>query len=473
MRKNSSIFRKLIGSYIIFALVAIAIVTGVMVIYLFSALDISETSDFPGLTILEDGSIGNLDDVKTLNGWVEELDENYKVVNVYGNKQTDDMSYTEKQLIEYAAQRNNRSVYYLYWQKKEGGYYLIYYPKEAFMVTYSFDAGWVFETNLDMAAIVLLVALLILDLIGVSLYISRKIRRPLNDLISGMKRVEQGEEQVELSMQTEKEFLEIQEAFNHMTEQLSIQKAENEKMSNSRQKMLLELSHDIKTPVSTIKSYAYALQEGMVPENELAKYYQTIARKADRVNTMSEDLFTMLKVESADYPLEKKPLDLAEVTRQICAEFYEEITEAGYDFEIEIPDEAVFVNGDEKLLTRVISNLLINAKKYNRTGKRIKISLESAAATEDVVVMRILDDGTPIEPSVRDTMFHAFVRGESARSTKGGTGLGLAIAKAVMEKHGGSISYEERNGNNVFELTMPRFFCGAPANGDAKQAHSH
>ena len=455
-RNRGSIFRKLMGSYVIFALIAIVVVTVVMAVYFLTALDLSEDSKFPGLLILEDGSIGNLDDVMTLNGWVEELDENYTVVNVYGNKQTKDTSYTEKQLIEDAAQMNDRSEYYLYWQKKEGGYYLMYYPKEAFVVTYSFDAGWVFETNLNMVAMLILVLLLILDLLGVSIYISRKIRRPLNNLISGMKRVEQGEEQVELSMQTEKEFLEIQEAFNHMTEQLYMQKAENAKMSKSRQRMLLELSHDIKTPVATIKSCAYALQEGMVPENELTKYYQTIALKADRVNTMSEDLFTMLKMESADYQLEQKPLDLAELTRRICAEFYEEITEAGFDFEIEIPDEAVFVNGDEKLLARVISNLLVNAKKYDQTGKRIEVAIEvMPASAKEVVMIRVSDDGTPIEPSVRDTMFHAFVRGESARNTKGGTGLGLSIAKAVMEKHGGTISYEERNGMNVFELMLP------------------
>lgn len=470
-RHKGSIFRKLMGSYIIFALTAVVITVSVMVIYLLSSADGAGSSEFPGLTILEDGSIGNLEEVKTLGGWVEELDEKYHVLKVYGEKKTEDMHYTERQLIDKASQKNPRSKYYLYWQAKDGGYYLINYPKGAFNVTYSIDVGWVFETNMNKGATFILILLLIMDLLGVSFYISRKIRRPLHNLISGMKRVEQGEEQVELSMQTEKEFVEIQEAFNHMTEQLSVQKAENEKMTQSRQKMLLELSHDIKTPIATIKSYAFALQEGMVPKEELAKYYQTIALKADRVNTMSEDLFTMLKMESAEYQLELKILDIAELTRQICAEFYEEITEAGFDFEIEIPEKAVLINGDAKQLTRVISNLLINAKKYNQTGKHIKVVLEimtqklvlnanereeSLDDERNIVVVRILDDGMPIEASVRETMFHAFVRGETARSTKGGTGLGLAIAKAVMEKHGGSISYEERDGMNVFELELPQ-----------------
>lgn len=473
-RRRGSIFSKLIGSYIIFAVIAIVIAVVVMLVSFFISLGGAVNPDFPGLTILEDGSIGNLDEVKALGGWVEELNAEYTVLQVYGDKKTGGMQYTLKQLVDETDRMNGLDDYYLYWQQKDGGYYLMYYPREAFTITYNFEVGHVFTSNVSSGAGLIILLFLLLDLFCVSFYISRKIRRPLNNLISGMKRVEQGEEQVELSMQTEREFLEIQEAFNHMTEQLHAQKAENEKMSKSRQKMLLELSHDIKTPVATIKSYAYALQEGMVPEDELAKYYQTIALKADRVNTMSEDLFTMLKMESADYQLERKPLDIAELTRQICAEFYEEIVEAGFDFEINIPEESVLVNGDEKLLTRVISNLLINAKKYNQTGKQIELVLEvgkpemvshlcgqeaiSGISQEEgeIVVVRILDDGMPIEASVRETMFHAFVRGESARSTKGGTGLGLAIAKAVMEKHGGSISYAERDGKNVFELEMKR-----------------
>lgn len=457
-RRQGSLFRKIMGSYIIFMLIAVVTMVIVIVIYFFLFLGNTVSPTFPGLEILSDGSIGNMDEVKKLGGWVEELNKNYTVLKVYGDKQTNDMHYTEKQLLQYVDQKDGLMDYHVYWQTREDGYYLIYYPKDAFTFTYTFDAGWVFTTNLDRIAIFVLAVLFLLDLLGVSLYMSRKIRVPLKNLISGMKRVEQGEEQVELSMQTEKEFVEIQEAFNHMTEQLYEQKAENEKMRKSRQRMLLELSHDIKTPVATIKSYAYALQEGMVPENELAIYYRTITLKADRVNTMSEDLFTMLKMESEDYQLELNVLDLAELTRQICAEFYEEITEAGFDFDIEIPEKPVFINGDRKLLTRVISNLLINAKKYDQAGSQIKALLKirnQKEDTEKMVTLQIMDDGAPIDSSLRESMFNAFVRGESARSTKGGTGLGLSIAKAVMEKHGGRIFYEEKDGMNVFGLDIP------------------
>lgn len=457
-KKKGSIFWKLIISYIIFSMIAIVVTMVCMAVSIFISFG-GSNPDFPGI-LVEDGKIGNLTEIDNLNGWVEELDENYRVVNIYGRKQTLEQSYTPEQLIDMTAQKgytydklpaSDPAGYYIYWQQREGGYYLMFYPRDSFVITYNFDVDQVFTTNVGSGALLVVLVLLLIDVFCMSFYIFRKIKRPLDGLIYGMERVEQGEEKVELPLQTEREFVEIGEAFNRMTKQLGQQKAENEKMAKSRQKMLLELSHDIKTPVATIKSYASALEEGMVPEGERLKYYQTIALKADRVNNMSEDLFTMLKMESTDYLLELIQVDLAELTRQICAEYYEEIAGAGFTFDIEIPENAVYVKGDEKLLTRVISNLLINAKKYNRRGRQIKINLKEE---KKQACLFVTDDGDLIEETVRNTMFTAFVRGESARNSGGGTGLGLAIAKAVMEKHGGSIYYREENGCNVFGLKL-------------------
>lgn len=488
-KRKGSIFGKLIVSYVIFSMIAIVVTLVSLVVSIIISSGGNTNPNFPGILVEDDGKLSNLTEIYNLGGWVEELDADYQVVNVYGKKLTVERSYTPEQLMALTAQNRGRVYttnkdsitttknipndrqgaadeadhlsdlermpYYIYWQQREEGYYLIFYPWDSFTVTYNFDINKAVTTNVGTGALLVVLVLLLFDVFCVSFYIFRKIKRPLDSLIHGMERVEQGEEKVELPLQAEQEFVEIGEAFNRMTEQLAVQRAENEKMAKSRQKMLLELSHDIKTPIATIKSYAFALQEGMVPEEELSRYYQIIALKADRVNTMSEDLFTMLKMESADYKLEHRRVDFAELTRQICAEYYDEIAGAGFDFDIEILEEEVFVNGDERLLTRVISNLLTNAKKYNRTGKQIKIELKTEIQdAEHMIELRVLDDGALIEPAVRNTMFTAFVRGESARGSNGGTGLGLAIAKAVMEKHGGSIYYKEENGCNVFGLKL-------------------
>lgn len=452
--KKGSIFGKLIASYLIFSFFAVLIVVGVLMASTMFAVDTSDNLEFPGITIGKNGEMVNLEKIQNLGGWVEELDENYQLKNIFGEKKTELTQYTPEILLAWTAQRTGNTDFRLYWQKKKDGFYLIFYPVSSFSVIYDFNVAAIFHfsPNIGKGMLFVLLFLLSADVFFVSLYISRKIHRPLKNLILGMKRVEQGEENVALSMQTEKEFSQIQEAFNRMTEELHAQKAENEKMSKNRQKMLLELSHDIKTPVATITSYALALQEGIVSEAELTKYYRTIALKAERVNQLAEDLFTMLKMESADYVLELQKTDLAELTRRICAEFYGELTGTGFEFVIGIPEHAIYVNADEKLLSRVISNLLTNALKYNRTGRRIEIRLEEQ---ENEAHLWVKDDGKTIEPKLQDMMFAAFVRGERTRSTKGGTGLGLAIAKAVMEKHGGDIVYREEDGNK-FEIRIAK-----------------
>ncbi len=457
MKKNNrkvkgSIFRKLIASYIVFALVAI--ISTIICIIVSALLSWGDNLDnnFPIATVKEDGEIASVDGVIKLGGWVEQLDENYQVQEVFGDKLTTDENYTVEQLLDLTRITNFNEEYHVFLEPYSKGSYLVFYPRDAFNIVFNFDTDKVITSSIGRVALWLLLLLLIIDVAGISYYISRKIRRPLKDLMDGMKRIEDGDEKVVLSMRTEREFVEIQDAFNRMVERLEDQKAENEKMSRSRQKMLLELSHDIKTPVATIKSYAFALQEGIVKEEELEKYYTTIASKADRVNTMSDDLFTMLKMESSDYMLDLKELNITELIRQICAEYYEEFVSAGYDFIVDIPDENIYIQGDKTLLSRVISNLLINAKKYNKTGKEIEMKVST---TKDKIKLAVIDDGEEINQNIQSTMFSAFVRGESERSTSGGTGLGLAIAKGVVAKHGGQISYVYEENSNMFVIEIP------------------
>lgn len=449
-KHKRSIYQKLVFSYIIFAVVAIIIVIGCFLVDFMLSIGQNMSEEFPGVPLDEAGQVVSADKIIRLGGWVEQLDSDYHVTEVYGDKQTSDMDYTEYQLLTYTNLIQAADLdYYMFWQKAEPYSYLCCYPKTLFSITYSFEAEGIMTTNVSNGALWVMLVLLLLDGLAVSFYIYRKIKKPLDEMIDGMEKVEQGERDITLSVKGEREFITIQNAFHHMVQELEAKRQENEQLIKGRRQMLLELSHDIKTPVATIKSYALALEQGLVTEAESEKYCQTIAKKADRVNVMLDDLFTMLKVENADYNLERKELDAAELTRKICAEFYEEITDAGFEFNIDLPQTAVMIEGDEKLLARVISNLLINAKKYNNTGHKIGISLMQ----KNGFCIRVTDDGEPIEENIATTMFTPFVRGERARSTNGGTGLGLAIAKSVAVKHGGDLTYTYENHRNTFTLS--------------------
>ncbi len=145
--------------------------------------------------------------------------------------------------------------------------------------------------------------------------------------------------------------------------------------------------------------------------------------------------------------------DMCEMLRKVCGEYYDEIEKKGFEFEIEIPEEPCYVMADEKLFSRVIANLLSNAIKYNETGKKIMVFMEEQEGKLQIAVM---DDGELLEEEAGNALFRAFVRGDKTRKSDGGTGLGLSIARVIVEKHGGNILYENRQGCNCFRIELGR-----------------
>lgn len=204
--------------------------------------------------------------------------------------------------------------------------------------------------------------------------------------------------------------------------------------------------------IVSVIGIANALEAGLVPGERVESVYRTIDRKADRVEKLSGDLFIMLKMDNPDYELRLEKLDLCEFLRQMCVEYYDEITEAGLRFLIDIPEEKISVSADASLFARVIANLLSNALRYNQTGKEIAVSLRRRGGCAH---MAVSDDGQGIDAVFAEQMFQAFSRADSSRKTDGGTGLGLAIARIIVEKHRGCIRYRRLDGKNVFVVELP------------------
>lgn len=451
------IFQKLVISYIVFS---VLVTISLVVCLLISAVAITggDTDALSPYEIVDDsGNITNLNAVTNLGGWIEELDEDYRIIQVYGGKKTKQVQYTQDEIYSLISMEMGMDREYIGFMnpvKDENRYFVCIYPGDVMQIetTVLLNAGS--DGNAKKWSdlfFVMFVILFLANCILMSLYLHRKIKKPLDELISGMERVQAGEKSVSLQFKTEKEFEQIRNTFNLMAERLEKEKKEKAEMVRKKNQLILELSHDIKTPTATIKSYANALEAGLVPKEKIRDYYRTIDMKADRITNLSEDMFMLLKMENADYQLQLEKTDLSELLRKICAEHYEEITDAGFEFEIDIPEEAYMGMVDSRLFTRVISNLLLNAKKYNQSGKCIALSIEKVC---DILQINVLDDGEAINEGLVDNLFEAFVRGDKSRKSDGGTGLGLAISKAIMEKHQGSIQYQRLGNQNCFIVCL-------------------
>lgn len=456
MKLKKSIFSKLIVSYVVFALVAVFVFVIGLVLEAVSLAEGSPENLIPSNVVDADGNIHNLDSLIKLGGWVEELDEAYRVVATHGEKKTMPEQYTLEELFELTDLDGN-SAYIGFWVTAENvdKQFLCMYDRRVMQVNLTVILNELNEVEgaegRGFSFMWLTLVLIVADVLVLSLYLKRKIKRPLDELVAGMESLKAGRGDVKLHIKTEAEFEQIVDTFNLMAEQLESEKAEKNRLIQRKNQMLLELSHDIRTPIATIKSYANALEAGIVPQEKLQNYYHTIDVKADRVQALSEDMFLMLKMDTADYQVHKEQTNLSEYLRQLCAEYYDEIEEAGFEFQIDIPEEEYIMQLDKALFARVIGNLLNNAKKYNKSGKRIGMEL---VKEEESLIITVSDDGTAISKELADQMFTAFIRGDAARKTDGGTGLGLAISRLIVEKHGGELFFVRDGEWNRFKVVL-------------------
>ncbi|WP_040949785.1 HAMP domain-containing sensor histidine kinase [Gorillibacterium massiliense] len=455
MNKKGSLFRKLVGSYILFAGISVISIVACVILFLLTASSGNISSMLPYDVVDQNGQVKDIKPIAKFGGWVERLDGEFRVVQVFGEKETADYSYTASDLLDLTrSNKKSDNPYIGFYEKADSNTaYLVLYPRKNIEVSYTFNLAHIRMTGMNGIFLVLMIVLFILNVVMHSLYVSRKIKKPLHRIAKGMKQVENGGKQIRLDFATEGEFTQIRDAFNLMIERVEAEEAEKRRTQEEKNRMVLELSHDLKTPIATIQSCVSALNEGIVAADELEKYYGIIGAKADKVNQMADDMFTMLKMENAAYVPDPVKMDICEFIRRQCAESYEDIENAGLELTVTLPDRAIGVYLDEKLMERVFGNLLGNAVKYNKSGKSVSVTLDEI---EDAVEITVGDDGSIVDAEIRERLFEAFVKGDKARKSSGGTGLGLAIARTIVAKHGGRISYRREQSRNEFIIRLPK-----------------
>ena len=463
-KRQKSIFSRLVKSYVLFILGTILmylVVAVAMLMYLGNG-NVDNVS--PQTVVKNDGTVNDIEVLKRVGGWVEEVDEEGNIINVIGDKKTDKQSYTLTEMASlldmgYVTYSSSGMAWTEYDVDEKIEYsgivrcvgdpqriYLVVYPFEmvTYKATYNVTNG---SGNNALIFLAVFIALFLAVVLLISFYLKRHIEKPLKLLMDGMDEVSEGKRDVVLDYKTDKEFEDIRDRFNRMAEKLKETEDEKHRIEQSRNQMLLELAHDIKNPVASIKSSVCALQEGLVTEDKVQDYYRTIELKAERIRTLTDDINTDLKMESDDYKLNLEKADVCELVRRICVEFYEDITATGKEFDIDIPDDELKAEVDSQLFGRVINNLLVNANKYNTTGQNIWIRVYT---DNDQIVTEVMDDGEAIAEDFVPRMFEAFSRGDSTRKTDGGTGLGLAISRKIIEKHKGTLKYVRAEDRNCF-----------------------
>jgi two-component system phosphate regulon sensor histidine kinase PhoR len=224
-------------------------------------------------------------------------------------------------------------------------------------------------------------------------------------------------------------------------------------LETMRKDFVANVSHELKTPLTSIKGFIETLLDGAVNQKETARKFLTIIyQETERLNNIIHDLLDLSKLESGKTELRKKPINLNQLLEEIILSVDNRLREKQLELKRDI--QATIISGDEDLLREVIINLLDNAIKYTPECGSIQIGSHE---TSEGIVFYIKDNGFGVPKESLSRIFERFYRVDKGRSrAMGGTGLGLSIVKHIIERHGGKVSVVSELGKgSQFSFLIP------------------
>ena len=276
-------------------------------------------------------------------------------------------------------------------------------------------------------------------------FMLKRVEEPLNLLTQGVARVSSGDLGHTVSYSRSDEFQPVFRAFNDMAARLKQSEEQSAGEEQRRRELFAGISHDLRSPLTSVRAYTEALLDGVAktPEDE-RRYLDKILMHESEIERMAEALFLYTKMDLKDYPVNLRRLNLKDELSRICRE-----NTCGGHLDIDItgvPDLSVIA--DSFLLERIILNLLDNSAKYRR-GDTAQVRI-NAERTDGGILVSVSDNGIGVPERLLPRLFDTFDRADPARSGKsGGSGLGLAIVRKAAEHIGGSVWAECVSGGGL------------------------
>ena len=299
------------------------------------------------------------------------------------------------------------------------------------------------------------IAALLLSIALTNLYLTRSIFRhisqPLDTLTAGVARIRDGDLDAPIAYGEPDEFKSACDAVDEMAARLKASLEQQQLAQQKKQELIAGMSHDLKSPLTSIRAYTEALLDGVAKDDAAKRrYLQTIHTKETEIEAMVNRLLAFAKMDVSEYPVHLEPLALRPIMQELTGEWDAE----GTEIQTDIPAD-LHVVADRELLNRITANLLSNSRKYSgQESVRITVSARRSADTAEIC---FADNGHGVPAEQLPRLFDAFYRGDAARTAPGeGSGLGLAVVKKAAEEMGGSVRAEngEDSGLKIM-FTLP------------------
>ena len=287
--------------------------------------------------------------------------------------------------------------------------------------------------------------LVLLGTLIVTIVIVRSTVKPLKQMAWAARSYSRGDFSVRVPLpKRQDELYDMTLSFNHMANAM-------ENIEKNRRTMLASVSHDLRTPMTTIGGFVDGILDGTIRPEQQQQYLEIISEEVKRLSRMANSLLSISRLEDGN-ALQKSKFDLSEMIRRIIISFEKQLEAKEIEGDLTIP-ESLAVVADHDALFQVIYNLMDNALKFIDVGGTLTIYLEESGGNAR---FHIINTGGEIPKDQIPHIFERFYKGDTARTgVKNGSGLGLYIVKTVINQHGGDVFAKSGDGKTEFSFILP------------------
>jgi signal transduction histidine kinase len=322
-------------------------------------------------------------------------------------------------------------------------------------------AGLMFINKHDLTLAGLLLLFASSVAVSFGYFLSNSITERLRELERGARRLSEGDFGTRVNLVGKDEVAQLGRAFNRMAERLEQAEAESARLEAARRDFIAAASHDLRTPLTSLRAMLDAIADGVVEEPD--EYIQRSLRVIAQLTSLTDDLVELARLDSGSTPLQRSPGSIGQVVTAAIEGAALRAKVKGVRLTGSVSPNVAPLPIAEEAVNRVLQNLLDNAIRHTGTGGEIQVELHDRNGMVEVSVQ---DNGEGILPEHLPHIFERFYRGEKSRSREGmetaGVGLGLAIAKELVEAHGGRIWAESAPASGTrITFALPRNETGA------------
>ncbi len=278
-------------------------------------------------------------------------------------------------------------------------------------------------------------------------FISERISAPLKEMRQAAKSFAAGDFDVRVPVVGKDEVAELAIAFNNMASSLA-------SLDEMRNNFMSSVSHDMRTPMTTISGFIDCILDGAIPPEKHEHYLRVIRDEVQRLSRLVATLLDISRIQAGDRKFVMKPFDICEMARQIIISFEQKIESKGLDVEFDADGDNIMVNGDHDAIYQILYNICDNAVKFSRDGGLFRISIKNK---DKKVAVSVYNDGEGIPYADQPYIFERFYKSDKSRGKdKSGVGLGMFISKTIINAHNEDISLRSEPGEFCeFTFTLP------------------